>query len=191
MTNLPFSSRSHDYIRDLANMSDQDFLHHVEQVAHANANTIPTPSEKYLVCKAGKGRFILSYSELREVTSSPRYYTYLPSSPNWMPGLAVWRDEVIATVNFAAYASHSSSTTPATNMLVISHDNMAIGLLLDVIESVTDLPSGPLPNTQSVPEMYATFPCSEAITRVYASALVLAIPPLFTHLLHAIQGTPA
>ncbi len=190
MTNLPFGSRSHDYVRDLANMSDHDFLQYAEQVAHSNT-TPPITIEKYLVCKAGKGRFILSYSDLCEVTLPPKYYTYLPSSPSWMPGLVAWQNEVIATVDFASYSSQSSSSERPANMLVISHNDMAIGLLLNVIDSIANLPSGPLLPSQSLPAAYTTFPCQDAIERAYTNALVLAIPPLFTHILHAIKGTPS
>jgi chemotaxis signal transduction protein len=190
MTNLPFGSHSHDYVRDLASMSDHDFFEYAKEIAHSNT-TPPTTTEKYLVCKAGKGRFILSYSDLREVTLPPRHYTYLPSSPSWMPGLVAWQNEVIASVDFSAYSSQSSSSERPTNMLVVSHNNMTIGLLLHVVDSIANLTSGPLPSpqTQTLPEAYTTFPCQDAIVRIYPNALVLAIPPLFTHLLHSIKGT--
>jgi chemotaxis signal transduction protein len=188
MTNLPFTSRYRDLIRELTEMSDQDFVRYAEQCASHSNTLSPISAEEYLICQTDKGSFIMRFSDLQEVTLPPKHSTTLPSSPFWMAGLSAWQNEVIATVNFAAYASQIPSTTHPTHMLVISHDTMAIGLLLNVVDFITNLPSASLQPLETLSAAYTTFPCPQAIQAVYEDKLVLAVEPLFTHILHAIQG---
>jgi chemotaxis signal transduction protein len=174
----------------LEGLSDQDFWRYATELASATP-TAKLEIGKYLECELEQKRCILPLAVLREVVAPPHQITLLPSIPAWMPGVAAWRGETIATVDLGAYLTQRPTRLRSDYvLLVIQQGEVMLGLFVKAVKPI------PIPDLEpySPPEQtiaaYSHL-STGAISGIYADALVLDIGIILTDMIRHIKETAA
>ncbi len=117
----------------LEQMSDEEFWNYARQRASV-ASRISFPEQddqdQYLECKLSSGYCLLPLRAIIEVVPPPHRFARLPSTPGWMCGIAAWHGETIAVIDLNLYLSGTGNSSPDAMLLVASHAELTIGLLV-------------------------------------------------------------
>jgi chemotaxis signal transduction protein len=192
-----FVSLSHSQAHHLSQLSDEEFWRYAAERA---ASFSPTQQvEDYLLCDLGKRRCILPPGLAREIVPPPHQLTLLPATPAWMPGLTVWRGEIIPLVNVWAYLWHENEHKSVISgappvlaqlpdlLLVVQACTCILGLL--VTEVTTTMKYA---DEHVVPFELAPDWCSalrpQTIKGVVDDALVLDVPFIFDDIVRQIEA---
>ncbi len=174
-----------EYSQNLAQLSDEEFWHYAQELAHTPPSSEPSPKE-YLKCALDKSHCILPLTALREVVTPPRHFTLLPASPPWMLGVTAWRGEPIAVLDLMAYFSQSRAVLRSDSLLLIAtNDYATIGLSAVVVSSLPSLQAGsvlPLEQTSTHQAL-----SKSGIIGLYEDAFVLDIPSFLTTIVQQIN----
>jgi chemotaxis signal transduction protein len=124
----------------LEQMSDEEFWNYARQRASV-ASRISFPEQddqdQYLECKLSSGYCLLPLRAIIEVVPPPHRFARLPSTPGWMCGIAAWHGETIAVIDLDLYLSGTGNSSPDAMLLVASHAELTIGLLVPGIGQTT------------------------------------------------------
>jgi chemotaxis signal transduction protein len=167
---MVFLSRARqEHVQFLKQLSERDFWDYAEWAA-AGVETTPDnhePSDAYLVCDLGSLGCVLPLADLRAIVPSPAYFSLLPDTPAWMPGLAAWSNVILAAVDLQAYLLQgmSASTRPPAMLLVAQHEDLIFGLLAPVIGTMLTLDTVHWQSPEQV-ETTCNFTCPDAIKRI-------------------------
>jgi chemotaxis signal transduction protein len=195
-----------EHVQLLKQLGEKDFWDYAAACAQP-AHTIPDdhePSDAYLVCDLGSLGCVLPLADLRVVVPSPMSFSLLPDTPDWMEGLAVWSNTILAALDLRAYLLQgmpSLSYSPAM-LLVAQHEDLFFGLLTPVIGTMLNLDAV---RWQS-PEQFETtynFSCPAAIKGISQHTkdvmgmeememlLLLDIPAMLSDIVKQIRTTAA
>ena len=174
-------------------LSDEAFWRYASEIAAAPS---PTQEEKenYLLCYLGPRNCILSPDFVREIVAPPHQLTLLPSSPSWMPGLTVWRGEVIALADLRAYLWNEASSVkgmPSTIsspdlLLVLQSGNLALGLLVTAIATLQEYNEEYMVPSELAPDWFSELRPG-TLRGVFDDALVLDVPFIFDNIIQQIK----
>jgi chemotaxis signal transduction protein len=124
----------------LEQMSDEEFWNYARQRASV-ASRISFPEQddqdQYLECKLSSGYCLLPLRAIIEVVPPPHRFARLPSTPGWMCGIAAWHGETIAVIDLDLYLSGTGNSSPDAMLLVASHAELTIGLLVPGVGQTT------------------------------------------------------
>jgi|GEM_PF-618970 len=124
----------------LEQMSDEEFWNYARQRASV-ASRISFPEQddqdQYLECKLSSGYCLLPLRAIIEVVPPPHRFARLPSTPGWMCGIAAWHGETIAVIDLDLYLSGTGNSSPDPMLLVASHAELTIGLLVPGVGQTT------------------------------------------------------
>ncbi|HEV2655998.1 MAG TPA: chemotaxis protein CheW, partial [Ktedonobacteraceae bacterium] len=152
--------------------------------------------ENYLFCDLGTRRCIFPPGLAREIIPPPYQVTRLPATPAWMPGLTMWRGEIIPLVDVWAYLLDDGGSTngalplarPPDLLVVIQGRDCILGLLVMAIT-----PSIDYDDEHMVPFELAPDWCSGlrpgTIKGVLDDALVLDVPFIFNDIVQQIGAS--
>jgi chemotaxis signal transduction protein len=140
------SGARQEHVQFLKQLSEKDFWDYAQRAA---VSTLPTqtgaddhePSDAYLVCDLGSLGCVLPLADLHTVVPSPAYFSLLPDTPGWMPGLAAWSNEILAVIDLRAYllqGTPASTRSPAM-LLVTQYEDLFFGLLTPIIGTIPHL----------------------------------------------------
>ena len=126
----------------LEQMSDEEFWNYARQRASV-ASRISFPEQEdqdqYLECKLSSGYCLLPLRAIIEVVPPPHRFARLPSTPGWMCGIAAWHGETIAVIDLDLYLSGTGNSSPDAMLLVASHAELTIGLLVPGVGQTTTI----------------------------------------------------
>ena len=126
----------------LEQMSDEEFWNYARQRASV-ASRISFPEQddqdQYLECKLSSGYCLLPLRAIIEVVPPPHRFARLPSTPGWMCGIAAWHGETIAVIDLDLYLSGTGNSSPDAMLLVASHAELTIGLLIPGVGQTTTI----------------------------------------------------
>ncbi len=124
----------------LEQMSDEEFWNYARQRASV-ASRISFPEQddqdQYLECKLSSGYCLLPLRAIIEVVPPPHRFARLPSTPGWMCGITAWHGETIAVIDLDLYLSGTGNSSPDAMLLVASHAELTIGLLIPGVGQTT------------------------------------------------------
>jgi len=182
-------SRSQAHL--LERLNDEEFWRYATEMA-ATSSTIQHQVESYLLCDLGKRRCIFPPGLAGEIVPPPHQLTLLPATPPWMPGLTVWRDEIIALVDLRAYLWNDgdiNSTSPTVQedlLLVVQFHDLILGLLVTAVATTMSYDEGHMVPFELAPDW-----CSElrsgTIRGILDDALVLDIPFIFNDIVQQVK----
>ncbi len=190
---IPFASLGRSQSHLLAQLNDEEFWRYAAEIA---ASSSTTQVENYLFCDLGTRRCIFPPGLAREIIPPPYQVTRLPATPAWMPGLTVWRGEIIPLVDLRAYLWDDSGYTngapslarPPDLLLVIQGRDCILGLLVTAIATATGYD-----DEHVVPLDLAPDWCSGlrpgTIKGVLDDALVLDVPFTFNDIVQQIGAS--
>ncbi len=175
----------------LEQLNDEEFWRCATEIA-TSSSTIHDQVENYLVCNLGTRRCIFPPGLAGEIIPPPHQLTLLPAVPPWMPGLTVWRGEMIALVDLRAYLwggdinnTLSAARSPDLLLVVQFHD-LILGLLVTAVATMISWNEEHMVPFELAPDW-----CSElrpgAIRGVLDEALVLTIPFIFNDIVQQIK----
>ncbi|MBO0778621.1 MAG: chemotaxis protein CheW [Ktedonobacteraceae bacterium] len=192
-----FVSREHAQFLDA--LSEEEFWNYAADMARYFP-VVPDRLDEYLICNLGKGCCVLPLVAISEVLPAPPRCAALPSMPPWMQGLVMWRENVIAVVDFVAYFSNEAANfqRASSMLLVVRHADIILGLLLPLLEARTNLDMDRLRPIEHYGDRY-TPPCNRAIKGVLEGVeevagvegaqelLLLDIPVILTDIVQRIR----
>jgi chemotaxis signal transduction protein len=190
-------SLSRSRARRLSQLNDEDFWRYTAEIA--TSSSMMQQVENYLLCDLGTRRCIFPPGCAREIIPPPHQLTLLPATPAWMPGLTVWRGEIIPLIDLRAYlwndSDHKSvlSTPYAAHLpdllLVVQARACILGLLVTEIATTTGYDEEHMVPFELAPDW-----CSElrpgTIRGVLDDALVLDVPFIFNDIVQQIGAPP-
>jgi chemotaxis signal transduction protein len=188
---IPFISLSRSRTHLLAQLNDEEFWRYAAEIAASSSTTQRV--ENYLFCDLGTRRCIFPPGLAREIIPPPYQVTRLPATPAWMPGLTMWRGEIIPLIDVWAYLWDDGGYTngalslerPPDLLLVIQVRACIIGLLVAAITTAIGYD-----DEHMVPFDLAPDWCSGlrpgTIKGVLDDALVLDVPFMFNDIVQQI-----
>ncbi len=173
----------------LDQLSDEQFWEYARTLAKSTSLTPPT--QEYLECVLSNGCCLVTLAALEEVVLAPQRFTLLPASPYWMSGLAAWHGETIAVIDLDAYLSqHSTSSRATEGMVLIAHsESITLGLLVNAIGRTFPIKEVALVNDP--PALPSWYMPSRAmfVKGMVADAVILDIPLLLAKTVKDIEIT--
>jgi chemotaxis signal transduction protein len=158
----------------LEQMSDEEFWNYARQRASV-ASRISSPEQddqdQYLECKLSSGYCLLPLRAIIEVVPPPHRFARLPSTPGWMCGIAAWHGETIAVIDLDLYLSGTGNSSPDAMLLVASHAELTIGLLVPGVGQTT---------TVQLEQMMPATTQEDVVRGIYDGRPVLDAPALLT-----------
>lgn len=121
--------QEHISAQRLEGMSDEEFWGYARQRA---ASSVPSSENSayrnhYLACTLQRGQCLIPLHAIEEVVPSPHYFTHLPLSPRWMPGIISRHGETIAVVHLDRYLSGLDAPLSEGVLLITRHTDVVIG----------------------------------------------------------------
>jgi chemotaxis signal transduction protein len=158
----------------LEQMSDEEFWNYARQRASV-ASRISFPEQddqdQYLECKLSSGYCLLPLRAIIEVVPPPHRFARLPSTPGWMCGIAAWHGETIAVIDLDLYLSGTGNSSPDAMLLVASHAELTIGLLVPGVGQTT---------TVQLEQMMPATTQEDVMRGIYDGRTVLDAPALLS-----------
>jgi chemotaxis signal transduction protein len=158
----------------LEQMSDEEFWNYARQRASV-ASRISFPEQddqdQYLECKLSSGYCLLPLRAIIEVVPPPHRFARLPSTPGWMCGIAAWHGETIAVIDLDLYLSGTGNSSPDAMLLVASHAELTIGLLVPGVGQTT---------TVQLEQMMPASTQEDVVRGIYDGRTVLDAPALLS-----------
>ena len=162
-------------------MSDEEFWNYARQRASI-ASRIAFPEQgdqdQYLECKLSSGYCLLPLRAIIEVVPPPHRFARLPGTPGWMYGIRAWHGETIAVIDLDLYLSGTGSSSPDAMLLVASHAELTIGLLVPGIGQTT---------TVQLEQMMPTATHEGVVRGIYDGRTVLDAPALLSGIIQQIE----
>ncbi len=97
-------------------------------------------SNRFLIFSMSNEKFALSIDYLREIILADREFTEIVGSSEELMGLITLRDELIAVLDLRKYYNFEATLQEKNRILIISHENKQIGLLIDEIIDIKNIP---------------------------------------------------
>jgi chemotaxis signal transduction protein len=187
----------------LEQMSDEEFWNYARQRASV-ASRISFPEQddqdQYLECKLSSGYCLLPLTAIIEVVPPPHRFARLPNTPGWMCGIAAWHGETIAVVDLDLYLSGTGNSSPDAMLLVASHAELTIGLLVPGVGQTTTVQLEqmmPATTLECEPAMYFVLRFAsagskgstqeEVVRGIYDGRTVLDAPALLSGVVQQIE----
>jgi len=165
---------------DLERMSDEEFWNY----AHERAGIIPQSSsqerdyqDQHLECKLSRGNCLISLKDIIEVVPPPHLFAQLPVTPSGMRGLVAWRGEAIAVIDLDMYLSGVNVSPLDGMLLVISHADLTVGLLVPGVGLTTTVQFEQM-NLSTGPSVFYTPMRAGVVRGIYAEEPVLDVSAL-------------
>jgi chemotaxis signal transduction protein len=124
------------YLQNLEQLPDEEFWDYARQRAQQMPAAQP---EEYLECTLSKGCCLIPLAALNEVVLPPHRFAMLPATPEWMPGVAAWRGEVIAVIDLSMHLSGHTLDLSNGILLIAHHAGIPLGLLVPAIGQTTSI----------------------------------------------------
>ena len=124
------------HLQNLEQLSDEEFWDYARQRAQQMPAAQP---EEYLECTLSKGCCLIPLAALNEVVLPPHRLAMLPATPEWMPGVAAWRGEVIAVIDLSMHLSGHTLDLSNGILLIAHHAGIPLGLLVPAIGQTTSI----------------------------------------------------
>ncbi len=177
----------------LEQMSDEEFWNYARQRASV-ASRISFPEQddqdQYLECKLSSGYCLLPLRAIIEVVPPPHRFARLPSTPGWMCGIAAWHGETIAVIDLDLYLSGTGNSSPDAMLLVASHAELTIGLLVPGVGQTTTVQlEQMMPATTLECEPATHFVLRDVVRGMYDGRTVLDAPALLSGVVLALLPT--
>ncbi len=176
--NSTFMQLSPSHGQYVEQLSDQDFWSYAARLASASP-AATNPVAEFLACGLGEGQCIFPLVSLREVVPPPHHVTLLPATPSWMLGITSWHGETIAVIDLFAYLTRQVARMRTDHtLLVVQNDEVAIGLFVEALGSLTTLRADHLDPPEYAGRVFphlARLPVG-VVSGVYRDALLLHIP---------------
>ncbi len=93
------------------------------------------PSKNLVECIVGGVRYGVLIGAVREIVN-PLDIVVLPSAPEWIIGVADYRDEVVPIVDLRIRFGAKAANTPRTKWIVVSDRAMSFALAVDAVTEV-------------------------------------------------------
>lgn len=145
MSVLPSSTSNitnSSYTPPVEQLSDEEFWKLAAESARSTA-TAHTPLDEHLVCTLGQRCCIVSLNTLYKIVAPPLYFSRLPLTPDWVPGLSAWHGEIIAVVDLQAYLLGTPAVAHGKHddgmLLVAPYDDLALGLFVTGVKTALHL----------------------------------------------------
>ncbi|HKF38764.1 MAG TPA: chemotaxis protein CheW [Ktedonobacteraceae bacterium] len=162
-------------------MSDEEFWNYARQRASI-ASRIAFPEQddqdQYLECKLSSGYCLLPLRVIIEVVSPPHRFARLPSTPSWMCGIRAWHGEAVAVIDLDLYLSGTGNSSPDAMLLVASHAEVTLGLLVPGIGQTT---------TVQLEQMMPVATQGDVVRGSYEGRTVLDAPALLSSIVQQIE----
>ncbi len=109
-----------------------------------------TEKEQFIGLKISEEVFFLPISVVNEIIMLP-IITYVPQSPNFIEGVINLRGTILPAINVRKMMGlHRGEVTSSTRTIIVRHENMPFGLIVDGITYVVSLLPSEIEN-QSLP----------------------------------------
>jgi chemotaxis signal transduction protein len=108
----------------------------------------------------------------------PHRFARLPSTPGWMCGIAAWHGETIAGIDLDLYLSGTGNSSPDAMLLVASHAELTIGLLIPGVGQTT---------TVQLEQMMPVTTQEDVMRGIYDGRTVLDAPALLSGVVQQIE----
>ncbi|MDA7817395.1 chemotaxis protein CheW [Sulfurimonas sp.] len=102
-------------------------------------NTVEEDSSRFLVFAMGNENFALEIDFLREIILPDVNYTEIAGSSKELMGLITLRDELVAVMDLRTYYGFTGIDSDKNRILIASHNNETIGLLVDEIIDIKSI----------------------------------------------------
>ena len=165
----------------LEQMSDEEFWNYARQRASVAARiSFPEQDDQdqYLECKLSSGYCLLPLRAIMEVVPPPHRFARLPSTPGWMCGIRAWHVETIAVIDLDLYLSGTGNSSPDAMLLVASHAELTIGLLVPGVGQTT---------TVQLEQMTPATAQEGVVRGIYDGRTVLDAPALLSGVVQQIE----
>ena len=84
--------------------------------------------------RIGKDHYLIPLNETREIFPVPKQITQVPKSEPWVFGIANLRGELLPLFDLNYFLSgQATKVSSRSRIIVINHDNLYLGLLLDEV----------------------------------------------------------
>jgi len=93
------------------------------------------PSKNLVECIVGGVRYGVLIAHVREIVN-PLEIVALPSAPDWIPGVADYRDEVVPVVDLRIRFGVKIDNTPRTKWIVVHEREASFALVVDAVTEV-------------------------------------------------------
>ncbi len=97
-------------------------------------------SNRFLIFSMSNETFAINIEYLREIILSDIDFTEIVGSSEELLGLITLRDELIAVLDLRKYYNFDATMNESNRILIISHANKQIGLLIDEIVDIKNFP---------------------------------------------------
>ncbi len=97
-------------------------------------------SNRFLIFSMSNEKFAINIEYLREIILADIDFTEIVGSTEELLGLITLRDELIAVLDLRKYYDFDATMKESNRILIISHDNKQIGLLIDEIIDIKNFP---------------------------------------------------
>jgi len=134
--------------------------------------------DQYLECKLSSGYCLLPLRAIIEVVPPPHRFARLPGTPGWMCGIAAWHGETIAVIDLDLYLSGTGNSSPDAMLLVASHAELTIGLLVPGVGQTT---------TVQLEQMMPATTQEDVMRGIYDGRTVLDAPALLSGVVQQIE----
>ncbi|MBV9616194.1 MAG: chemotaxis protein CheW [Ktedonobacteraceae bacterium] len=192
----PFVSLSRSQAKVFEQLSDEEFWLYVTEAAHLSPSS-PSQADEYLVCRLGIRHCMFPLALLGEVVPPPHQRTVLPDVPPWMPGLATWRNEIIAEIDLEAYlwngveqgdktADTRYPQRPPDLLLVVQAQGVTLGLLVTAVNTVAHFDTKHIVPLELAPDWCSVL-SPKAVRGILDDVLVLNISAIFDDIVRNIK----
>jgi purine-binding chemotaxis protein CheW len=96
----------------------------------------------HVVLRLGAGRYAVAAPDVTEVIAMP-VLTRVPGTPPWVCGVANWRGHVVPVIDLRPVLAVAAGPLPSSaRVVVISVDDVEVGLVAEAVEGLVPVPEG-------------------------------------------------
>lgn len=119
-------------------MNEEQMLFATEdQMAHKETAVVEVQTEKYLIFVSDSLRYGLNAEQVKEIITNYSI-TYLPRVPHYIRGIVNLRGQIIPIIDIRLRLG--KPTQEDNCFIVVEMDNGQIGILVDGVEKMVDIP---------------------------------------------------
>jgi purine-binding chemotaxis protein CheW len=107
--------------------------------------------ESLVIFRLGDERYAVPLDLVRELGRVPRL-TIVPRLPSFVAGVANLRGHVLGVVDLRVLLTSSAAGEGSRRMLVLQHDDITMGVIVDAVDGVVDLEGEMDPAVATLPD---------------------------------------